>query len=191
MTRQRDLSEQRARLSAATWSVLAEQGLPGLTLRAVARRAGCTTGLVLHAFADRRALLVHAREMLHARTAERADEIEAAGGAPQEVLRAVLLQAASLTEEKREEARVWVSFLAAALADPALAALHTAHNTAFLRRVGRLIAECRPDWDDSRCLRTAKSVVALTEGLNALAAVDPVSYPATDQQHAIDVALEL
>lgn len=189
MSRRRDLREQQDRLSAATWAVLAEQGLPGLTLRAVAERAGCTTGLVLHTFPDKRALLVHARELLHQRTADRADAAEAAGGSPSETLRAVLLEAACLTPEKRDEARVWVGFLAAALADPRLAELHTAHNRSFCRRIGRLVAADQPDWPPDRRDRVAKHLVALVEGLNTLAAADPQTYPAQLQQATVEAAV--
>ncbi|MGN9779266.1 TetR/AcrR family transcriptional regulator [Micromonospora sp. H33] len=189
MARRRDLTGQRERLSAATWSVLADHGLAGLTLRAVADRAGCTTGMVLHTFADKRALLVHARELLHQRTGERADAAASVAGDPLDALRAVLLQAASTTEEKREEARVWVGFLAAALADPALAELHQRYNRSFLNRIRRLVAAARPDWDPAVCTATATTLIALVEGLNTLAAVDPDTYHDEAQRSAIDAAL--
>lgn len=189
MARRRDLADQRQRLSAATWSVLAERGLPGLTLRAVAERAGCTTGMVLHTFADKQALLVHARELLHRRTGQRADTAQAAAGTPEAALRAVLLQAASPTEEKREEARVWVGFLAAALADPVLADLHRSYNRRFVDRVAALVAAARPGWPPADCAATATNLVALVEGLNVLAAVDPVTYSDDAQREAVDTAL--
>ncbi len=189
MARRRDLADQQQRLSAATWSVLAERGLPGLTLRAVAERAGCTTGMVLHTFADKQALLVHARELLHRRTGQRADAAQAAAETPRAALRAVLWQAASPTEEKREEARVWVGFLAAALADPVLADLHRSYNRRFVDRVAALVAAVRPDRPSADCRATATSLVALVEGLNALAAVDPATYSDQAQRNAIDTAL--
>ncbi|PMR60505.1 TetR family transcriptional regulator [Verrucosispora sp. ts21] len=189
MARRRDLADQQQRLSAATWSVLAERGLPGLTLRAVAERAGCTTGMVLHTFADKQALLVHARELLHRRTGQRADAAQAAAETPRAALRAVLWQAASPTEEKREEARVWVGFLAAALADPVLADLHRSYNRRFVDRVAALVAAVRPDRPPADCRATATSLVALVEGLNALAAVDPATYSDQAQRNAIDTAL--
>ncbi|MER7460007.1 TetR/AcrR family transcriptional regulator [Micromonospora sp. NPDC126480] len=189
MARRRDLHGQQERLSAATWAVLAEQGLPGLTLRAVAERAGCTTGMVLHAFADKRALLVHAREVLHDRTGVRADAAASTAGTPLDALRAVLLQAASTSAEKREEARVWIGFLAAALADPALAELHQRYNRSFVDRIGRLVAAVRPDWGRAACATAATTLVALVEGLNALAAVDPDTYGEPAQRSAIEAAL--
>ncbi len=189
MARRRDLVDQQQRLSAATWSVLAERGLPGLTLRAVAERAGCTTGMVLHTFADKQALLVHARELLHRRTGQRADAAQVAADTPRAALRAVLWQAASPTEEKREEARVWLGFLAAALADPVLADLHRSYNRRFVDRVAALVAAVCPDRPSADCRATATSLVALVEGLNALAAVDPATYSDQAQRSAIDTAL--
>ena len=61
MSRTADRSAQGEALSRAVWSVLAGQGLERLTVRAVAAAAGCTTGLVMHRFPNRQALLLHAR----------------------------------------------------------------------------------------------------------------------------------
>lgn len=189
MASRRDRVDQRQRLSAATWSVLAERGLPGLTLRAVAERAGCTTGMVLHTFADKQALLVHARELLHQRTGQRADAVQAAADTPSAALRAVLLHAAAPTTERQEEARVWVGFLAAALADPVLAELHRGYNRRFVDRVRGLVAAVRPDWTAADCSSTATGLVALAEGLNTLTAIDPATYSGATQRVALDAAL--
>lgn len=189
MPRLRDLSAQQERLSAATWAVLAEAGLTGLTVRAVAQRAGSTTGLVMHAFPDKRALLRHARELLHQRTATRADEAERTAATPADRLRAVLQQAACLNADKQEEARVWLAYTAAALSDPDLAQLHVHHNRAFVDRIDRLLADARPglNTDDRRAASAA--LVALVEGLNTLAALDTATYDAHVQHRAINHAV--
>ncbi len=189
MARQRDVQAHRQRLSAATWSVLAEHGLEGLTLRAVAREAGCTTGLVLHTFPDKQALLQHARHLLHERTAQDADTAQGKHAQPWRALRAVLVQGACLDEEKRQVARVWVAFAAAAMHDPALAATHQTFNRAFLHRLRTLVAATRPDFTKHRCAQTAVALVALIEGLNTLAAADPATYPPAMQLAAIEAAL--
>lgn len=189
MPRRRDVEGQQAMLSAAVWAVLAESGLSGLTLRAVAERAGCTTGLVLHTFADKRALLRHARELLHTRTGERADEAQGAADDPFEALLAVALQALSLSEPKREEARVWVGFLAAAVSDEELRAVHVENNRSFVRRVEDLVAVGRPDLSRAERTHRAVALVALVEGLNALAAADPVTYSPHRQRGAVERAV--
>src|SRR4051812_46462863 len=127
MARQRDTEGNRARLSAATWAVLADRGLAGLTVRAVAERAGCSTGLVMHTFPDKRALLRHARELLHRRTAEAAAAAEAGAAEPVDRLRAVLRQAVALSPAALDEARVWLGFSAAAPAHPQPAQPHRQH----------------------------------------------------------------
>ena len=111
-------------LSRAVWDVLARQGLERLTIRAVATAAGCTTGLVMHRFPNRRALLRHARELLHERTRERVERLEAGAATPREALRAVLSQGLALDAETTAESVVWTGFLAAAVADEDLVSLH-------------------------------------------------------------------
>jgi TetR/AcrR family transcriptional regulator, transcriptional repressor of bet genes len=189
MPKQRDVRAQRELLSNATWQVLAEEGLPGLTLRAVAERAGCTTGLVMHTFPTKKALLLHARDLLHERTAIRADAAEAASTDAAGALTAVLGQAVDLPHGHHEESRVWVGFLAAALADDDLADRHRAANHAFLARIRRLVAAVRPEWTDDDLERATKGLVALVEGLNVLAAADPEAYPVPLQREVLAKAL--
>ncbi len=190
MAKQRDVEAQRALLSGATWQVLASEGLPGLTLRAVAERAGCTTGLVMHAFPTKKALLLHARDLLYERTAARADAAEASAEDAAGALRAVVLQVADLVEGRQEESRVWVGFLAAALADDDLAERHRAANRSFIARLRRLSAACRPEWDADRLEPAVRKLVALVEGFNVLASADPETYPASLQRAALERELE-
>jgi AcrR family transcriptional regulator/ribosomal protein S18 acetylase RimI-like enzyme len=196
MARQRDVDDQRQRLSEATWAVLTERGLPGLTIRAVAERAGCTTGLVMHAFPTKDALLLHARDLLHTRTRERADAAEARAPGdperaptPEQALEAVLLNALSLDAQSVDEARVWVSYLAAALADPTLAERHRAGNRSFVARVERLLGACRPTWAAERIRTEALTLVAVAEGMNTLGAADPETYPPAVQRRSMTDAL--
>ncbi|TDC44097.1 TetR family transcriptional regulator [Micromonospora sp. KC213] len=186
MARPRDIDAHRQRLSAATWAVLAQGGLTGLTVRAVAERAGCTTGLVMHTFADKAALLRHARTLLHQRTAEGAEQAEATATDPRSRLHAVLTQAVTVTDEKREEARVWIAYTAAAVADPELAELHRTHNRAFLARIDRLLSDALPHLADDVRADAAVTLVALVEGLNTLAALDPTTYHTDTQHRAVD-----
>ncbi|TNC22601.1 TetR/AcrR family transcriptional regulator [Amycolatopsis alkalitolerans] len=190
MARTADRTEQAERISRAVWRIMAEAGPQGLTLRAVATAAGCTTGLVLHRFPDKRALLLHARDLLHERTGRRMDEREAEGGPPVEVLRAILRYAASIDHGKRQEARVWLGYLTASLTDPDLAARHVTANRAFLARVGRLLASARPGWDERARTEVATALVALVEGVNTLAAADGHAYSPDRQEALLDRALD-
>jgi AcrR family transcriptional regulator len=189
MARTADRPAQETLLSRAVWDVLAHQGLERLTIRAVAAAAGCTTGLVMHRFPNRRALLLHARRLLHERTRARVESLEASSTTPQEALRAVLRQGLSLDDELRTESTVWVGFLAAAVADEELIAQHRTNNQAWRQRITRLVAAAAPDWPAERAAAVASTLIALVEGAGALGSGDPAGYPPAAQERMLDDTL--
>lgn len=176
-------------LSRAVWDVLAHQGLERLTIRAVAAAAGCTTGLVMHRFPNRRALLRHARQLLHEATGARVAELEAAAGSPRAALRAVLHQGLALDPQRTAESAVWLGFLAAAFADDELIAMHRANNRGWRTRIERLVADAAPDWGPRQVRAAALGLLAMVEGAAALAAADPQAYPPAEQEAMLDAAL--
>lgn len=172
------------------WEVLARQGIERLTIRAVAAAAGCTSGLVMHRFPNRQALLRHARELLHQRTRERVEALEAGAPTPQAALRAVLAQGLALDDETTAESIVWVGFLAASVGDEELAALHRANTRAWRERISRLISAAMPGWPPDRVATTTLGLIAMAEGAAALASADPATYPPTAQLAMLGAALD-
>ena len=189
MSRTADLPAQHERLSRAVWEVLAGQGIERLTIRAVAAAAGCTTGLVMHRFPNRRALLRHARQLLHERTRARVEALEAVATTPRDALRAVLAQGMALDEETARESVVWVGFLAATVGDEELAALHHTNNAAWRDRISRLVAAVAPAWPQPRVTTTAFALISVVEGAAALASADPATYPREAQEAVLDATL--
>ncbi|MGB3327519.1 MAG: TetR family transcriptional regulator C-terminal domain-containing protein, partial [Thermomicrobiales bacterium] len=178
MPRQVDRAAQGDRLSAAVWDVLAEQGIERLTLRSVATAAGCTTGLVLHRFANRQALLLHARMVLHERVRQRVEALERDAATPADALRDVLSQAMAMDAPMQAENRVWVGFLGAALGDDALLQAHRQANGAWQERIARLVLAITPERPPAEAVRVARSLIALTSGAATLAVADPDRYDA-------------
>ena len=189
MSRTADRPAQGEVLSRAVWEVLARQGLEGLTVRAVAAAAGCTTGLVMHRFPNRRALLAHARQLLHDKTRDRVEALEAGAASPRAALRAVLHQGLATDPETAHESVVWTGFLAAAVADPELIEMHRRNNRSWRARVERLVAAAAPDWPAGRVATVALALIAMAEGAAIFASADPVGYPAADQERMLDWAL--
>jgi AcrR family transcriptional regulator len=189
MARAADRPAQGEALSRAVWDVLAQQGLERLTVRAVAAAAGCTTGLVMHRFPHRRALLRHARELLHETTRRRVEELAAAAATPREALRAVLRQGLATDAETMHESVVWTGFLAAAVSDPELIEIHRTNNRSWRSRVERLVAAAAPDWAAGRVTAVALALTAMVEGVAAFAAADPAGYPTADQERMLDETL--
>jgi len=185
MARTRDISAQRGMLSDALWEVMAERGIAGLTVRAVAAKAGCTTGLVFHTFPTKRDLLIDARQLLLSRAAARLDETERKASSPREALEAVACALLTAGRPTQEETRVWVGFLAASLGDPDIAEHHLNGNRALLRRLERLITAVRPDWANDDAAALASQLAALSEGFNSASILDPISYPRKMQEQAV------
>lgn len=204
MPRTRDADATRLRLSEAVFTTLADRGPVGLTLRAVAERAGCTTGLVLHTFPNKQALLLHARDVLHERTRLRADRVESDASDPAAALRAVVAAALPTDEATLAEARVWIGFLAAALSDPVLVERHADNSGAFADRLARLLTAA----DEARATEVdatesgatedgaagdvtvrAAALAAAVEGVSSLAAGDPERWPPARQRAVLDRAV--
>lgn len=214
MPRTRDTDATRLRLSEAVFTTLADRGPVGLTLRAVAERAGCTTGLVLHTFPNKQALLLHARDVLHERTRLRADRVESDASDPAAALRAVVAAALPTDEATLAEARVWIGFLAAALSDPVLVERHADNSGAFADRLARLLTAA----DEARATEVdatesgatedgaseagaigggaagdvtvrAAALAAAVEGVSSLAAGDPERWPPVRQRAVLDRAV--
>lgn len=189
MSRAADRSAQGESLSRAVWTVLAGQGLERLTVRSVAAAAGCTTGLVMHRFPNRQALLLHARQLLHEVTRARVEALEAEAATPRAALRAILRQGMAIDEQTRQEAIVWMGFLAAAVSDDDLIAEHRRNNRAWRTRVERLTAAAAPDWPADRVAAAALALIAMAEGVAAYAAADPAAFPAADQERMLGTTL--
>lgn len=178
-----------AQLSRAVWDVLAQQGLERLTIRAVAAAAGCTTGLVMHRFPNRQALLMHARELLHERTRLRVEALEQASESPRAALRAVLAQGLANTEAGTVESVVWIGFLAATVGEPQLLELHRTNTRAWRQRILRLVAAAAPSWPADQVSTAALVLMGMAEGAAALASADPETYSAELQEAALDRTL--
>ncbi|MFI5931679.1 TetR/AcrR family transcriptional regulator [Actinoplanes sp. NPDC051494] len=189
MSRTADRPAQEEALSRAVWDVLADQGLERLTVRAVAAAAGCTTGLVMHRFPNRRALLRHARDLLHDTTRTRIEALEANAGSPRAALRAVLRQGLATTPETARESTVWIGFLAAAVTDDELIAVHRRNNRSWRARVERLVSTAAPAWPPPKVATVALALITMAEGMAAFAAADPAAYPPETQEHMLAEAL--
>lgn len=193
MPRQVDHDQRRRELSHAVWRVVRERGLDGLTMRAVAAAAGCTTGRVAHYFRDKNALLTHARDVMHRRMAARIDALPPEPDARAR-LRAVLLEGLPLDDDRVLGSTVWAHFLLAARTDPELRAQHTLRHESWVRRLTGLLREVyaeagapAPDDIDVR----VRALIACLDGLALSAVATPDAYPPDLVARVIDEQLDM
>ncbi|WP_043629016.1 TetR/AcrR family transcriptional regulator [Nonomuraea candida] len=190
MPKQVDQAERRQAMSEAVWRVVAERGMDGLTLRAVAAAAGCTTGMVTHYFRDKKALLTHARSLMHHRMADRVEAL-AAHGSAQDRLRSACEQALPLDDERHLETVVWAHFQLSVRADPELLRHHAAAHASWIRRLTGLVRDALPHPEPPDLHERAHSLAAFLDGLAINAVTDPGAYPSELQRRVLTTHLSL
>lgn len=166
MPRSIDHAEWRRSVVAAAAELIADAGLSGMTVRALAARLGCSTTVVSHYFASRNELI----EAVYDATNAEAGRIRqvARGGArsPVEALEDLL----PVATRQRRIWRIWLSFWNSALFDDTLRARHR-RGIAGTRRELRehfLATGLSPDAAD----RAAEDVMAAIFGIAAQAVFD-------------------
>ncbi len=170
-----DWDSKRDEILSATWRVIARDGITGATIRAIAKEADCSRGILAHYFADKADILGSALVLSHRRVGARMSAATA-GLAGLPALRIVMLEALPLDGRRDLEAQIEISFWGRALGNAELRDLqHSEFDRLCARLRGHLTeaaerGELREDCDLE--LATHQLVV-LIDGLSA----ERVLYP--------------
>lgn len=149
----------RSRIAEAVWTVIAEKGIAGVSVRSVAAAAEVSPGLVQHYFPSKSQLL-HASMQ---RMIERAAAAYSAVEGPDTLLHA-LTHAIPTTPISRRGVAVWYAFVAAAATDPDGAVILAQAKSAQEAEVARLIGATTVAPDPTS---SARRLIALADGLAA------------------------
>jgi AcrR family transcriptional regulator len=135
-----DWDARRDEILSATWRVIARDGIARATIRAIAREANCSRGILAHYFDDKADILGSALVMSHRRVAARMDAAaESLRGL--DALRVVMLEALPLDDRRDLEAQIEISFWGRALGNPALRDLQHSEFDHLLARLRRHLGE--------------------------------------------------
>ena len=170
-----DWDARRDEILSATWRVIARDGLARATIRAIAREARCSPGILAHYFDDKADILGSALLMSHRRVAARMDA-GTAGLSGLEALEVVMLEALPLDERRDLEAQIEISFWGRALGTAELRELqHTEFDHLYARLRRHLQEACdRGELAGSLDIGLAThQLVVLIDGLSA----ERVLYP--------------
>ena len=187
-----DWDARRDEILSATWQVIARDGIAGATIRAIAREANCSRGILAHYFDDKADILGSALVMSHRRVAARMDT-KAAGLTGLAALRVVMLEALPLDDQRDLEAQIEISFWSRALGDPALRKLQHAEFDRFAGRLRGYLAEAAKDGElrDSVDIGlAAHQLLVLIDGLSAERVLDPDQVTPARQQQMLDELLD-
>jgi AcrR family transcriptional regulator len=170
-----DWDARRDEILSATWRVIARDGIARATIRAIAREARCSPGILAHYFDDKADILGSALLMSHRRVAARMDA-RTAGLSGLKALRVVMLEALPLDERRDLEAQIEISFWGRALGTAELRELQHTEFDHLCARLHRHLAEARDAGELAGSVDlglATHQLVVLIDGLSA----ERVLYP--------------
>ncbi|MDP5065411.1 MAG: TetR/AcrR family transcriptional regulator [Haliea sp.] len=117
MPKQVDHQQRRAMIASSAARCIAEHGLQGATVRAIALSSGVSKGIVEHYFTDKDAVIAAALEQMNLRYVRREQRLTA-GLAGLPALRARLQAILPLNSESRDEWKIRLCFWSVAAIEP-------------------------------------------------------------------------
>ncbi|MEM8563848.1 MAG: TetR/AcrR family transcriptional regulator [Pseudomonadota bacterium] len=177
----------------ATWRVIAERGLEGASMRAIAREAGCTTGALVHYFEGKDEILEFALTQAFERTRQQFDDAMK----QQDVigtLRRLGKSALPLDDDSRNMTAAWQSFLAVAEKNPQMnrtvqRLFNDNHKRLTkLMKLGQSRGEIRNDLPASQL---ADLLNAANEGLVRIAPFEPERLSPQRLTRLINLTIEM
>ncbi len=134
-----DWDSKRDEILSATWRVIARDGLIGATIRAIAKEANCSRGILGHYFQDKADILGSALVLSHRRVGARM-AAATKGLTGLAALRIVMLEALPVDDRRDLEAQIEIAFWGRALGN---AELRELQHTEFDRLCDRLRGHLR------------------------------------------------
>jgi AcrR family transcriptional regulator len=175
-----DHDERRRELARAVHRVAGEGGLDALTVRAIAKEAGYSTGVLAHYFANRAELMLAAVREVYDGAMTRAQSRVRPDGEDDAVsaLLLALFEALPLDEERRSDTRVWFAFLGLAAGNPDLRREAADRYRTWRKFLQEAVVLAHPEpVSEAEARRIAHHLAALVAGLGVQALFDPDGLP--------------
>lgn len=161
--------------------------MDALTIRSVAREAGCSPGALAHYFKSKDDLLIAVQRAAGEASVARVDGcfLEYEGRA---LLEAVILTVLPLDEVRRGEWRLWLAYFARAAEEPHLAQIQHGYYLNWrssLRRAYVLACGSVPGVKRAEIDRGTDATMALIQGLGVLGMFEPAGIGAARQRRLV------
>lgn len=167
-----DHEQRRQEVTTVAADLIASRGRSALTVRNVAERAGCSTKVVSHYFADMADLLHQTYDLAAQRARRRIDAVLESD--PTDIV-GLIEAVLPLDDERRNDWRVWFAFWSEALASPVLAREQRNRARTTTQRITTCLQQLRADRAFPRATdidRAADRLAALIPGIAAEAIFD-------------------
>ena len=188
-----DHEARRRDIADATLAVIAEVGLDGASLRAIARQAACTTGVLSHYFTNKDEVLVFALESIFDQldtifdqAAQEKDGLSA--------LRAAATSVLPIDDTSRSLVSVWQSYVSKAERNVQLAEVIRRRHGKVRDRFTELVARGQEDGSirtDMSAMNLGDVVNACVDGFTRMAPLESARLPRDRLLQLIDLQLQL
>jgi AcrR family transcriptional regulator len=167
--------DRQARILEAAVDLLAREGISGVSMRAVAREAGVSLGLVNYHFQDKTSLIGAALRRVEEQDLALVDPDPSMS--PEKRLRAALRKVAEPEFLTTEYLSLRLQLWALARAHEDFEQINTGAQRRYRKALARLIREARPDLPTAECTRRAADIDVIQNGiwLTALLGLDRAS----------------
>ena len=182
-----DHDTQREHFAEAAIRLIARDGFEGMTMRAVAAEAGLSYGSLFHYFDSKDELLIHAVRQLTAQQSRRVNEFSSRSTGLK-ALQRLLYDDALVDAASRDEAVVWLAFLARAALEPALARIHGQLIDGWLERIRQMLDEARAAGEVPATLDSQTEALAIwvySAGVGQQGLLYPQRFPPARQRKLI------
>jgi AcrR family transcriptional regulator len=184
-----DHDVQREKFVSAAMRLISQQGLEGVTMRAVAREAGLSYGSLFHYFDSKDDLLMHAVRYSTSAQTQRVNEYSSKHSGLK-ALEHLLCDDAIMNESSRDSWMVWMTFLYKAAVQQSFAEMNAELIEGWLARIARLLEEARDCGEVSANLDVEKEAMAtwaFSAGIGQIGLLQPDSLtPALQRQLIVD-----
>lgn len=186
-----DWEARKGEILEATWRVIARDGLSRTTVRAIAREADCSLGILSHYFDDKLDILASALLLSHQRVRERTEK-KVVGLSGMAALRIAMLEALPLDAERELEARIEVSFWGRILSDARLSELGQIEVNLLGSRLRGHLDEARDAGELRENLDldlATQELLVLIDGISVERTHFPASVPPKRQVEMLELRL--
>jgi len=187
-----DHDAQRVKFAEAAMSLIAQHGLEGVTMRAVAAEAGLSYGSLFHYFSSKDELLMHAVRHSNSLQTDRINKFTSQYSG-MKALEHLLCDDAIITDSSRDDWMVWLTFLYQAALQTSFADLHSELIDDWQTRIEALLedaqnaGEIRENLDISF---EAMGVWAYSSGIGQLSLLHRELLPVKLQKQLISAYLD-
>lgn len=171
-----DRDERRREICDVLLDIVAEVGIAGATIRAVADRSGWSTGVIGHYFRDRRDLLLGGMRRAAEIAAEYATNVLSSNIGGLQAIELLLENLMFIDRRRLALNRIFLFFYAEALRDDDLRVELESYLLDWRKAVARAIHRAQDSGDLPKDLdpkQVAQDLVGMTDGLSVHAMLDP------------------